>query len=157
MLAAPRRLLWAAFLQLASVAATAAVVPLAAHLVGLRVYQAIKLLPAGASPLVAVLDTGFEVDHPALRGRLVTGYNVFDGSSNVGLDPSDPVLYTHGPAVASIVSSDATLLDWPRAVFPRARILPIKVCCTEASNYTMTDSLLLRQGILYAAGIPNDS
>jgi serine protease len=40
-------------------------------------------------------------------------------------------------------------------VFPGARILPIKVCCV-GSDGNQTDSTLLRQGILYAAGIPND-
>jgi hypothetical protein len=149
------QLLVALCLVLFGSASRADVLPLGSHLLDLRAEQAIALLPRDASPLVAVLDTGFQLSHPALRGRLVTGYNVFTGGTDVGLKASDPVLYTHGTAVASIISADALLTVWPRAVFPQARILPIKVCCTDASNGTRTNSELLRRGILYAAGIPD--
>ncbi len=141
---------------LATGAAFAELIPLGDHILKLRANEAIATLPSGASPLVAVLDTAFEVGHPALRSRLVTGYNAFTGGSDVGLHLTDPQLYTHGTAVASIISSDPLLTVWPRAVFPGARILPIKVCCTDSSGGALTDSALLRQGILYAAGIAND-
>jgi hypothetical protein len=138
----------------ASTYAHADVAAIGPHIASLRAIGAVSLLPQGASPLVAVLDTGFEVLHPALAGKLVTGYNVFSGGTDVGLKPSDPFLYTHGTAIAGIISADPTLPLWPRAVYPGARILPIKVCCADASG--QTDSYSLRQGILYAAGIRND-
>jgi hypothetical protein len=124
------------------------------HISSLRANQAAALLPSGTSPLVAVLDTGFQAHHPALNAKLATGYNVFTGGVDVGLDLLDPVLYTHGTAVASIISSNESLPNWPRGVFPAARILPVKICCRSGGH--QTDSNLLRQGILYAAGIPND-
>jgi serine protease len=128
--------------------------PSGPHLSSLRANQAAALLPAGTTPLVAVLDTGFQAHHPALNAKLVAGYNVFTGGVDVGLDLLDLVLYTHGTAVASIISSNESLPNWPRGVFPAARILPVKICCRDDGH--QTDSNLLRQGILYAAGIPND-
>jgi serine protease len=124
------------------------------HVLSLRAVAALTLVPANASPLVAVLDTGFEVGHPALHSRLAGGYNVFTGGNDVGLKATDPFLYTHGTAIAGIISADPTLVVWPRSVYPNARILPIKVCCADASG--QADSYALRQGILYAAGIRND-
>src|SRR4051794_35938568 len=93
----------------ASTCAHADLAQIGPHIMSLRAGGALSLLPPSASPLVAVLDTGFEVMHPALLGKLVPGYNVFTGGTDVGLKPSDPFLYTHGTAVAGIISADATL------------------------------------------------
>ena len=40
---------------------------------------------------IAVIDTGIATSHPDLVGKLVTGYNAIDGSSNVG----DSILIPH--------------------------------------------------------------
>ncbi|HZP14126.1 MAG TPA: S8 family serine peptidase [Nevskiaceae bacterium] len=142
-----------ALLLLSSFAAKAEK-PIGAEITSLRAIAAAALLPSSASPLVAVLDTSFEVLHPSLVTKLVPGYNVFTGGVDVGLKMTDSVLYTHGTAVAGIITGDPLLSIWPRAVYPSARILPVKICCADSSG--QTDSNLLRQGILYAAGIRND-
>ncbi len=139
----------------ASTYAHAGAIPLGNEITSLRAIAAAALLPTSASPLVAVLDTSFEVLHPALVTKFVPGYNVFTSGVDVGLRITDPVLYTHGTAVAGIITGDPLLSSvWPRAVYPAARILPVKICCADSSGET--DSNLLRQGILYAAGIRND-
>ena len=141
---------------LPAVAALALPLPPGSDVVAVRAMQAAALLPPGASPLVAVLDTPFEIDHPALQPRLVEGYDALTGTHDVGISAGDLLLFTHGTAVASIISADTLAGLWPVSVFPAARIMPVKICCTTDGDGRSTNSLLLHQGILYAAGIPND-
>jgi len=72
----------------------------------------------GAGVTVAVLDTGVDRTHPALTGRLVSGFDFVD----MDADPSevgtrqDPA-YGHGTHVAGLVA----------LVAPEARIMPLRV------------------------------
>ena len=125
--------------------------------VAVRAVQAAALLPPGVSPVVAVLDTPFETDHPSLQPRLVEGYDALTGTHDVSISAGDLHLFTHGTAVASIISADTLAGLWPVSVFPAAHIMPVKICCAASGDGHSTNSLLLRQGILYAAGIPNDN
>lgn len=52
-----------------------------------------------ASTIIAVIDTGVRPDHPDLKGKLVPGYDFFDGNDN----PLDDV--GHGTGVAGIAAA----------------------------------------------------
>lgn len=73
----------------------------------------------GAGVTVAVLDTGVDLAHPALAGRLVPGYDFVDFDS----DPSEVGVYGidrgfgHGTHVAGLVALAA----------PDAKIMPVRV------------------------------
>ena len=80
----------------------------------------------GQPVVVAVLDTGIDLNHPAFAGRLVPGYDFVSNDS----DPSDegvlrqnPV-YGHGTHVAGIVAM----------VAPEAKIMPIRILDTDGSG-----------------------
>lgn len=73
----------------------------------------------GAGTVVAVLDTGVDLAHPALTGRLVSGYDFVDLDSNpseVGSPDENPA-YGHGTHVAGLVA----------LVAPEAKIMPVRV------------------------------
>lgn len=73
----------------------------------------------GAGITVAVLDTGVDLAHPVLAGRLLPGYDFVDLDavpSEVG-SPDQNVAYGHGTHVAGLVALAA----------PEAMILPIRV------------------------------
>lgn len=87
----------------------------------------------GAGVVVAVLDTGVDVDHPFLAGHLLPGVDLVDGD----LDPSDEAdgidqdldghadsAYGHGTFVSGIV----------RQIAPDAQILPIRVLDAEGQG-----------------------
>jgi thermitase len=93
----------------------------------------------GAGITVAVLDTGADLDHPALAGRLVQGIDFVDGD----LDPSEEGVYGqdiafgHGTHVAGLVALAA----------PDAKIMPLRILKPDGSG----NSWLLAQAIRYAA------
>lgn len=91
----------------------------------------------GAGTIVAVLDTGVDVDHPALAGRLVAGYDFVDDDADpreVG-DRSN-FGFGHGTHVAGLVALAA----------PEARIMPVRVLDPEG----MSNVWVLAEGLAYA-------
>ena len=83
--------------------------------------------------IVAVLDTGVDLDHPELTEALLPGHdcvNILDGAGKfVGdflgydEDPDDEV--GHGTHVAGIIAGQG--LDMPLGVVPNCKILPVRV------------------------------
>jgi subtilisin family serine protease len=92
----------------------------------------------GAGVIVAVLDTGVTLDHPALQGRLMAGYDFVDmdaDPSEVG-DPSNPG-YGHGTHVAGLIALTA----------PEAKIMPVRVLDKNGRG----NIWVLAEGLLFAA------
>ncbi|MBC7940669.1 MAG: S8 family serine peptidase, partial [Chitinophagaceae bacterium] len=84
---------------------------------------------------VAVLDTGVDVAHPALAGRLVAGFDFVDFDS----DPAEAggvgdTGYGHGTHVASLVAQ----------VAPQARIMPLRVLDAQGAGnvWVLAEALL---------------
>jgi subtilisin family serine protease len=75
-------------------------------------------LATGAGVRVAVLDTGADLAHPALAGRLLPGRDFVDGDTDPSEDGTrDNAGYGHGTHVAGLVALAA----------PGAQIMPIRV------------------------------
>jgi len=92
----------------------------------------------GAGVTVAILDTGADLTHPALAGRLVQGFDFVD----LDADPSEEgaygqdVAYGHGTHVAGLVALAA----------PDAKIMPLRILKPDGTG----NSWLLAQAIRYA-------
>jgi subtilisin family serine protease len=117
---------------------------------------------SGAGVLVAVLDTGVQLDHPDLAGAIWTntgevpgngrdddgdgfvddvhGANMLDSSAGVGDDNG------HGTHVAGIIAARQGNGIGGSGIAPRATILPVKVL--DANMAGTTDALA--RGIVYA-------
>lgn len=107
---------------------------------------AAHLLSTGDGVVVAVLDTGVQLDHPALKTSLVPGRDVVQGdnlaaeSANGLDDDGDGTIDEgagHGTHVAGIVHQ----------VAPGARIMPVRVLDDEGSGSLWQAA----EGILWAA------
>ena len=81
--------------------------------------------------VVAVLDTGVDIDHPSLKDRIVLPYDAADGDTV----PEDVV--EHGTHVAGIIAANTP---------SNVKIMPVKVFNEEGSA---SDSLIVK-GIDYA-------
>jgi type VII secretion-associated serine protease mycosin len=80
----------------------------------------------GAGVVVAVLDSGVDAEHPDLAGRVVTGYDFVDGSTDGQVDPVG-----HGTTVASQIAGGG---DPAVGLAPEATILPVRVL-DEGNRY----------------------
>ena len=79
-----------------------------------------------SAPIVAVVDSGVNAAEPDLAGAVMTGYNVFDGTT----DTAD--VLGHGTAVASIVAAHRNNGVGGVGVCDGCQILPVRV--VDASN-----------------------
>ena len=96
-----------------------------------------QTLASGRGVTVAVLDTGIDLAHPALAGRLLPGWDFVDGDA----DPSETAQptqagYGHGTHVAGLVA-------W---VAPGASILPLRVLDAEGQG----NAWVLAEAMLHA-------
>ncbi|ASS74287.1 hypothetical protein CIG75_04325 [Tumebacillus algifaecis] len=94
-----------------------------------------------SSRTIAIIDTGVDLDHPDLIGKILPGYDFVNGDSIADDDNG------HGTAVAGVAAAssnnltDITGVDW------QAKILPVKVL--NASGAGTYSNVI--QGIYYAA------
>ena len=102
-------------------------------------------LSTGSGAVVAVLDTGVQLDHPALAPHLVAGYDFVDGDAvpadeGNGLDDDGDGLVDeatgHGTHVAGIV-----LL-----VAPQSQIMPLRVLNSDGAG----NAFQVAQAMVYA-------
>ena len=102
-----------------------------------------QALSNGAGVRVAVLDTGVDRKHPALKGKLTKGYDFVDGDT----DPSEEgskadAAFGHGTHVAGLVA----------LVAPGAKIMPLRVLDPAGKG----DAWVIAQAILYAVDPDGD-
>jgi lantibiotic leader peptide-processing serine protease len=114
----------------------------------------------GAGARIAVIDNGFELNHPDMIGRFNTslGMNFVDGETlqfvqNPNFDPNVPesFYFSHGTHVAGIIAANDNT-EGVIGVAPQAEIVPIKGL-SDAGWGSFTD---LIEGVLYAASINAD-
>lgn len=97
-------------------------------------------LSTGAGTIVAIIDTGVDLDHPALAAVITTGYDFVDGDSDpddeLSGDPGRGKVGGHGTHVAGIV----------HLVAPDARIMPLRVLGSNGQG----DAFSVAEAVLFA-------
>jgi subtilisin family serine protease len=100
----------------------------------------------GEGVTIAILDTGVDRHHPEFAGRLLPGTDVTDGeNADCGAGPQDD--NGHGTHVAGIAAAGAGDGHGVRGVAPKATILPVKICTSNAGCEFTRD---LVDGVRYA-------
>ncbi|MBU1024158.1 S8 family serine peptidase, partial [bacterium] len=105
-------------------------------------------IPAQSDVLVAVLDTGLDLDHPDIMVnvgafddvKILTGWNFVDGNGDV----SDG--HGHGTLVTGIIGALTSNGQGIAGTAWNPRILPVKIL----DNNGMSDSFLSAEGIMFA-------
>lgn len=93
------------------------------------------------STIIAVIDNGFDLNHPELKNKAVNPYNVIDKSTDVS--PGDK---NHGTHVASTIVANGNNNQGLVGICPDCSFMPIKV---EDQNGMMTNTYII-DAILYA-------
>ncbi len=90
---------------------------------------------------IAIVDNGFNLNHPELKNKVVMPYNVWSHSSKVYPQKSDHGTHVAGTALAFMDNGLGLC-----GVAPNAAFMPVQV--SNEQNITTTSSIL--DGILYA-------
>ena len=91
--------------------------------------------------VIAVIDNGFDLNHPELKGKSVKPYNVIDKSTNV-----NPSKENHGTHVTSTIIANGDNNQGLIGICPDCSFMPIKV---EDQNGMMSNTYII-DAILYA-------
>lgn len=100
-----------------------------------------KLSKGSNDVIIGVVDTGVDLAHPDLKGRLLKGYNVIDPDK----DPVDDV--GHGTHVAGIISANVNNGEGIAGMTWGGKILPVKALDQSGSGTAYS----VAQGIIWAA------
>ena len=109
----------------------------------IRVSEAWDITMGSPDVTVAVIDNGFDLNHPELVGKSIGGYNVRDGSADV--QPRNG--QEHGTHVAGIILANANNGYGIAGIAPDCKLLPIKIGGDGDAFYSSE----IIDGILYAA------
>lgn len=91
--------------------------------------------------VVAVVDTGVQLDHPDLKDRLVKGINIIDPS----LPPDDDV--GHGTHVAGIIAAQVNNNEGVAGLTWYSKIMPVKALDSTGAGSTYA----VAEGVIWAA------
>ncbi|SFB35568.1 Serine protease, subtilisin family [Cohnella sp. OV330] len=91
--------------------------------------------------VVAVVDTGVQLDHPDLKGRLVAGTNIVDPSA----PPEDDV--GHGTHVAGIIAAEVNNNEGVAGMTWYTKVMPVKALDNSGAGTTYS----VAEGIIWAA------
>ena len=91
--------------------------------------------------IIAVIDNGFDLNHPELKNKYIKPYNVIDKTTNVS--PSNE---NHGTHVSSTIIANGDNNQGLVGICPNCSFMPIKV---EDQNGMMSNTYII-DAILYA-------
>jgi subtilisin family serine protease len=110
------------------------------HLSTISADLAWDLVPLGEPVVIAILDTGIDMDHPDLAAQLVPGTNTYDGGSYQDQ-------HGHGTRVAGVAGAITFNSEGVASVAWNARIMPIRVTADSGSAFSST----LSNALVWAA------
>lgn len=90
--------------------------------------------------IIAILDSGVQLNHPDLQNRLMTGFNVNDSSNNASDDLG------HGTHVAGIIGASVNNYEGVAGLSWFNSLLPVKVLNSSGAGSTYS----VAQGIIWA-------
>lgn len=103
---------------------------------------AMRMVATGRNVLVAVIDSGVEVNHPDLAGQVALHENFVDGQAYAAEE--------HGTAVAGVIAARAGNGVGIEGVAPDARLMALRACWQQAPGATRCDSFSLGKALNFA-------
>lgn len=106
-----------------------------------RAYDGWARTRGSAEVVIAIVDSGVQLDHPDLAGKLVAGY---DFVQNDG-EPDDAV--GHGTHVAGTAAAATNNAEGVAGACPECRLMPVRVIGATGTGFVSD----IARGIIYAA------
>lgn len=100
----------------------------------------------GADIRIAVIDEGVFAAHPELSGKVLSGYNALNGTSNTTPKIGDH----HGTGVAGVIAAQSNNSAGIAGVCWNCLILPVQVAETDSKGNWVTTTGTLASGIDWA-------
>jgi thermitase len=100
--------------------------------------------PPATAPIIAVIDTGVDYNHPDLKGKVIKGYDYVNSDA----DPMDD--HGHGTHVSGIAAAITNNAYGIAGVSWNSKVLAVKVCNPQGS----CSGFDIIKGITYAADYP---
>ena len=91
--------------------------------------------------IIAVVDTGSDLNHPDLKNKIVSGYNVISQGQTPPLDDNG-----HGTHASGIATADTNNKIGVAGACPNCRLMPIKALNAKGSG----DTVNVAYGIVWA-------
>lgn len=112
-------------------------------------FTQIDLAPAllhydGAGSVVAVLDTGIDLNHPALVGHLISGWDMV-ADDDTPQDEGTGLGWGHGTHIAGIIAHMA----------PSSQIMPVRVLDSNGRGNTFTLAYAIDWAVSHGANVIN--
>ena len=98
--------------------------------------------------IVAVVDNGFDLNHPELQGKIVNPYNVLSQDSNVRPIVTSKGVNAHGTHVAATAVGNGNNGNGLLGIAPNCKLMPIQVG-NDNPDGSMSNTAIL-EGVLYA-------
>lgn len=105
------------------------------------IYDAWDMTMGDDNVIVAIIDDGFDLNHPELRGRIYKPFNAVTHTDNISPSPTG-----HGTHVASTAIGNANNSEGTAGVAPNCKFMPIQV---GDSNGNMSSTAIF-DAVLYA-------
>jgi thermitase len=107
----------------------------------IRAYSGWGIHTGRSNTVIAIVDTGVDLNHPDLKNKLVKGYNFVEDNDTPMDDDS------HGTHCAGIAAASTNNGVGVAGVCPNCSVMPVRVLGSDGSGTTSTVS----NGIIYAA------
>lgn len=107
----------------------------------IRAYQGWGIHTGRAKTIIAIVDTGVDLNHPDLKNRIIAGYNFVDDNSNPMDDEG------HGTHCAGIAAASTNNNIGIAGVCPNCSIMPVRGLGADGQGTITT----VANGIMFAA------
>lgn len=98
--------------------------------------------------IIAVIDNGFDLNHPEFEGKIVSPYNALTRNSNVRPIKAEGQLGAHGTHVAGLAAANANNGLGISGIAPNCKLMPIQAAHDNPKGYLVSTAIL--EGVLYA-------